>query len=152
MKILKEEKKRKDSGTTARAVMDVDPDLVATELPSMYREKEERKWKPSGFYSFEKVPGTQQPLAPDDFDPTAPPIIKRKPITNGVRHVALISRAGLYKGRPLKQLTAPLKKKAGRCSITGVRSLTITLSSRPFFEDSFPLWGTDLRMTLPSAL
>ncbi|KAJ8902513.1 hypothetical protein NDN08_006916 [Rhodosorus marinus] len=119
MKILKQEKKRKEAGTTARGAMDVDPELVATELPSMYREKDERKWKPAGYYSFPKVPGTQQPLAPDDFDPTAPPIMKRKPITNGVRHVALISRAGLYKGRPLKQLTAPLKKKAGRCSITG---------------------------------
>lgn len=52
-------------------------------------------------------------------DITRPIVIQRKPTTPSNRHTALIDKSGLYKGRPLSRLTEGLRKRGGRCRITG---------------------------------
>lgn len=52
-------------------------------------------------------------------DITRPIIIQRKPTTPSNRHTALIDKSGLYKGRPLGRLTVGLRKRGGRCRVTG---------------------------------
>ena len=42
------------------------------------------------------------------------PLKKYRPITPGTRGLSLLDRKGLWKGKPMKSLTAGLSKKSGR--------------------------------------
>lgn len=56
---------------------------------------------------------------PKSPDITRPIVIQRKPTTPSNRHTALIDKSGLYKGRPVGALTVGLRKRGGRCRVTG---------------------------------
>lgn len=58
-------------------------------------------------------------VKPRSDDITRPRVIQRKPTTPSNRHTALIDKSGLYKGSSFPRLTEGLRKRAGRCRMTG---------------------------------
>lgn len=72
--------------------------------------------RPSLFLSLRRLASTKTRRS---TDPTCPVIIQRNPTTPSQRHTALIDRSLLWPSGPLSRLCVGLKKRGGRCKITG---------------------------------